>query len=306
VHACHIVGAAVAVECTPGRHKAVTIFQCLIVVTLAWMYAAGPLPGAWGALSQLRMLTLVGDGTSTALAGTLPEAWNGLVALRSLRLQGLPGISGAVPPSWASMRELTSLVLVNMSGLKLDPVSFTMWLQSGAGRNMTRLEMVGWAAWVESNLAGLSDLPNALPNCTRLSLTATGLTGALPANWQWFRLHGLQLLDLSDNSITGRSCSQSSLAPDPDGSAGNWPRQHWCFSFLDSVLQGLCTSIVSAASWSTGLAAWMRAVTLLTCSADVRVHACSLQGHCRTGCQALWLQGVLWICQTTSSQVRER
>jgi hypothetical protein len=110
------------------------------------------------------------------------------------------------------MKELTSLVLVNMPGLKLDPASFTMWLQMGPGRNMTRLDIMGWPAWVDSDLAGLSNLPNAMPNCTRLMLTSTGLTGSLPANWQWFKLHGLQMLDLSDNRITGRQCKHATVA----------------------------------------------------------------------------------------------
>ncbi|KXZ43042.1 hypothetical protein GPECTOR_106g136 [Gonium pectorale] len=186
---------------------------------------AGSLPAAWSAMRSLAALA----AGRNALDGNLPAAWApGLSSLRSLRLAS-NALSGSLPPSYSLLTRLTE---VDLSDNQLVGAVPPGWLGAEGGLPSLQALTLGAneltgalpdVAGAEPAAGGLSlqqqlrrlDLsanalgPGPLPDASQpylsalasLDLSATGMTGTLPAAWSG--LTALTALLLGSNGLTG-------------------------------------------------------------------------------------------------------
>ncbi len=91
---------------------------------LSWKQLSGPLPPEWGQMSQLQGLNLSGN----QLSGPLPSEWGQLSHLESLGLTNNFGLSGTLPSSLTSLRQLEELLARGTELCAPSTTDFQSWL----------------------------------------------------------------------------------------------------------------------------------------------------------------------------------
>ena len=175
----------------------------LTEISLARNYVSDPLkpfgelPASWGNLKKLQKLDL----TKVGVGGTLPKSWSGMVSLREAYMtqacgKGLSSpcpteLSGALPASWGSLRNLQVL---HLGFNHFNGTLPAQWSAMGSlrelavDRNFLSGELPGeWKAWGTK--------------MQRLYINSNQLSGTLPASWSAFT--GLIEFDASENRLTG-------------------------------------------------------------------------------------------------------
>jgi hypothetical protein len=162
----------------------------------------GTLPSSLGpVLEELRL-----SNVNFTSPNALPSGWSGAGALRRLLFEGVGGLTGTVPTTWATgMPAIDTISFDGVSGLNSALASFA-GMVSAPGHSTAPAANLTGVAFVKLAGMGLTGpVPETFfqsPRLAHLNLSANTLTGVL-GGAAWANASALRVLDLSGNSLGG-------------------------------------------------------------------------------------------------------